>query len=220
MDERVEVFFSFRSPYSWMGCHRLERVKERLPGITLEYIPVFPPPGAPEPVISADPRRLNYAFEDVARFATAYGLEIHQPATRDTVWMRPHAAFLAARDAGRAAAFIEEAYRARFQHSCDLADDLVLAGVAEAAGLAPGLVLEAADSPARHDQVKAGLLDFVKLGLFGVPAFVFRGQRFWGNDRLEWLVRAVDQAAGRPVTDLCSDPLGSPLRGATPEPHG
>ena len=32
-------------------------------------------------------------------------------------------------------------------------------------------------------------------GVFGFPFFLFRGQRFWGNDRIEWLVRAIQASA-------------------------
>jgi 2-hydroxychromene-2-carboxylate isomerase len=31
-------------------------------------------------------------------------------------------------------------------------------------------------------------------GAFGFPFFVWSGKHFWGNDRLEWLVRAIEQA--------------------------
>jgi hypothetical protein len=30
-------------------------------------------------------------------------------------------------------------------------------------------------------------------GVFGFPFFVYAGQKFWGNDRVEWLVRAIQQ---------------------------
>ena len=30
--------------------------------------------------------------------------------------------------------------------------------------------------------------------MFGVPLFVYRGEPFWGNDRIEWLVRAIRTA--------------------------
>ena len=43
--------------------------------------------------------------------------------------------------------------------------------------------------------------------IFGVPYFVYRGEPFWGNDRIEWLVRAVRIAHGMPVVDLARDLL-------------
>ena len=44
-------------------------------------------------------------------------------------------------------------------------------------------------------------------GAFGVPLFIIRGERFWGNDRLDWLLRAVARSQGREVTDLAAEPL-------------
>ena len=44
-------------------------------------------------------------------------------------------------------------------------------------------------------------------GIFGVPTFVLDGELFWGNDRLEWLIRRIDQSRGRAVPDLAARPL-------------
>jgi 2-hydroxychromene-2-carboxylate isomerase len=40
-----------------------------------------------------------------------------------------------------------------------------------------------------------------------VPYFVYRGETFWGNDRIDWLVRAIRRAHGMPVVDLSRDVL-------------
>jgi 2-hydroxychromene-2-carboxylate isomerase len=35
------------------------------------------------------------------------------------------------------------------------------------------------------------------LGVFGAPTFVFEGERFWGQDRLDFVDRAMDRARAR-----------------------
>jgi len=37
--------------------------------------------------------------------------------------------------------------------------------------------------------------------LFGVPFFVYRGEKFWGNDRIEWLRSAIETETAALVAD-------------------
>lgn len=211
----VEMFFSFRSPYAWLGFERLWRVSGEL-AIDVRYIPVFPPPGSGEPRITADPRQRRYMTEDVERIARAYGYTLRWPGKMDADWMRSHAAAALALREGRGPEFISAAFRARFERGEDLGDDGVLAAAGEEAGLDGAEVVAAADDPKLHEVVQLGFMRAGEAEIVGVPFFVLQGQRYWGNDRLEWLLRAVRQARGEPVPDLKADPLSPPqgsLRG-------
>ncbi len=51
-----------------------------------------------------------------------------------------------------------------------------------------------------------GIAEGRKDGCFGGPFFACRGQGCWGNERVEWLVRAIQEGLGKPVADLHSHP--------------
>ena len=206
--ETLTFYFSFRSPYSWFAYHRLARVFDGVP-VRVERVPVFPPPDFPNDP-AAMPGKLHYLVADVQRIASAYGLTVRWPEKTDTEWMRPHAAYLHAADAGRGDAFALALYAARFSRGEDVVRDEVIAGAATAAEVDPVATLRAGDDPAVHQRVLEGMGRALQDGIFGVPYFVYGEQRFWGNDRLEWLVRAVRENAGQPVPDLQSDPLARP----------
>jgi 2-hydroxychromene-2-carboxylate isomerase len=206
--EVVRFYFSFRSPYAWLAMHRLPEALRGLP-VRIESIPVFPPkdfPGDP----TALPAKRSYILADVERTARAYGLTVRWPQQIDTDWLRPHAAFLYAEAAGRGADFAAEVFAARFSRGLDVGTDETLAGVATASSLEAAGVLGAADDPEWQQRVFAGMQQGVAEGLFGVPIFVYRDERFWGNDRLDWLVRAIRQHRGEPVSDLCQDLMANP----------
>ena len=99
MPQSVTLFYSFRSPYSWLGFHRARRVLPAL-DVDLRCIGVFPPPGMVTASTST-PRRLAYTLEDAARVAAAYGLAVRWPQEVDTEWVRPHACAYWAADARR-----------------------------------------------------------------------------------------------------------------------
>jgi 2-hydroxychromene-2-carboxylate isomerase len=202
----VTLFYSFRSPYSWLGFHRARRALPAL-DVELRCVPVFPPPGMVTASTST-PQRLAYTLEDSARVAAAYGLTVRWPEEVDVDWVRPHACAYWAAEAGRGEDFIAAAFAARFERAQDLGAAAVLRGVAAEIGLDGDACVTATGDPQRHRQVWQGMAEAQASGVFGVPTFVFAGKMFWGNDRLEWLVRAIAQTRGRAVPDLAADPLG------------
>lgn len=207
-DEVVRCYFSFRSPYAWLALHRLPVALQGLP-VRVESIPVFPPKDFPNDP-AAVPVKLSYVRADIERTARAYGLTVRWPQQVDTDWPRPHAAFLYAEAAGHGRRFAAEVFAARFSRGLDVGTDEALAAAATASGIdAPG-VLRAASDPEWQQRVLSGMLQGLAEGLFGVPIFVYRGERFWGNDRLDWLVRAIRQQHGQPVPDLRRNLMAHP----------
>lgn len=206
--EPITFFFSFRSPYAWLAFHRLDRALTGLP-VEIERIPVFPPPNFPNDP-AAVPTKLRYIAGDVQRIAAAYGLPVRWPEAADTDWMRPHAAYLHAVDAGRGDAFARAVYAARFSEGRNVGQDDTLRAAATAAEVDPTAMLLAADDPAVHQRVMQGMMRAMEANVFGVPFFLYREQAFWGNDRLEWLLRQIAADGGRPVPDLRADPMARP----------
>jgi 2-hydroxychromene-2-carboxylate isomerase len=206
--DAIRFYFSFRSPYSWLAFHRIDRALEGLP-VEVRRIPVYPPPQFDNDP-AASPVKLHYVLTDVERIAGAYGLSVRWPTVRDTRWLLPHAAYLCAEDLGKGAAFARAVFAARFLEGQDVGDPGTLARLAGACGLDGEALLRAAGDPALEGRVAEGIFEGVREGLFGVPFFVYRDQAFWGNDRLEWLVRAVRLDAGLPVPDLHADPIANP----------
>jgi 2-hydroxychromene-2-carboxylate isomerase len=205
-DDRVRFYFSFRSPYSWLAFARVELAIERA-GLSLEYIPIFPPPDYPNDP-ARFPTKAAYILHDMERLTRAYGLTFKMPEQLDCNWVRPHAGFLHALDRGCGPAFARLLFSARFSRGEMLGDDAVVARCAAEAGLEVAPLLAAQDDVKLQERVVLGMIRGVQEdGLFGVPLLVHRGERFWGNDRIEWLLRHVEQQRGIAVPDLSVDPL-------------
>ena len=41
-------------------------------------------------------------------------------------------------------------------------------------------------------RLKEGFAEADRDGVFGVPTFVINGERFWGYDRIDWLIKKLD----------------------------
>lgn len=194
----VRFYFSFRSPFAWFAYHLAPRALRDLP-VELKPIPVFPPPGYPNDPAEV-PAKLQYIMDhDLPRIAEGYGFKIAPVAQLDVDWVPPHAMWLHASDRGAGEVFGAEVFAARFGRGEDLTRPDVYASAARAAGLDPAATLAAGADPELHKRVWGGFEEATRDGVFGVPFFVFRGERFWGQDRISWLVRSIARAHGREV---------------------
>lgn len=204
--DTVRFYWSFRSPYAWIAFELAEPALAGLP-VRLEPLAVFPPSEFPNDPARV-PAKLVYIMEhDMPRLARRHGLEFRRPSGIDAPWIRSHAMWQYAESQGRGVQFGKAVYAARWSHARDVGDDAVLAECAVRAGLDPQATLAAGDSPSFQGRVLEGMARGAREdGLFGVPLFVFRGERFWGHDRMELLVDRIREVHGLP-------------RGTVPEPR-
>ncbi len=82
-------------------------------------------------------------------------------------------------------------FRARWGAGEDISDRRVLAACAERAGLSTAEFLAALDDPRYRESVPKALQLAMQDRVFGVPFFVVGDQRFWGNDRIDFLLEAL-----------------------------
>ncbi len=183
----LDFYFSFRSPYAWLAFNRLSRLKDNLP-VSLYYRPILRQPTLDS---TTNPHKTSYIIEDVTRFAKSYGLTLRWPEIIDTDWLRPHSAFLYALDQGRPVEFALAAFAARFSQGEDLGQNDTLSTIAEQCGLPVNEVIKSADDSLYQQRLHDITHSSRQQGIFGVPFFVFNDQRFWGNDRIEWLLEEI-----------------------------
>ena len=186
----VRFYFAYNSPYAFLASTRLDRELGTL-GVTVAYKPVYSPRTGGGP----DPRspRIQYVVEDVRRFAAAYGVPMNPGPFADS--RGACVGYLFARAEGRGKAYHDGVYAARFLDAQDIGSTDTLADVAERAGLDRTCFLAALDDPQWMAALAASNEDARTDGVFGFPFFLFQGQRFWGNDRIEWLAQAIRAAA-------------------------
>jgi len=205
----LRIYFSFRSPYAWLGCYRFQSIVADL-GIEYALVPVSPPKKTVEKIMP-DPEKLVYVIRDVKRFASAYGLEYGRPDPFDCDWFIPHSAFLAADDAGKGLEFANQMFRMRFCENRDISGEEVIFSASSLCGLDPENILAATTDKNYRRRLLKILSGLDAEHIFGVPTFVYGKEKFWGNDRLEWCIREINRDAGKSVPDLKSDLLARPI---------
>jgi len=195
--KRVKYFFAFVSPFAALADARIDDVVTGA-GADLVPIPLVPPQiGGPLTGVAAQLRefRLSYGREDAVRWARKLDLR-WQPHTAVVDSSDAVAGWYAAAAAGKERGYRNAVFRARWSEGRDIADREVLADCAARAGVGRDAFLDALAARRHHDDVPKALQQCLEERIFGVPTFVVDGQRFWGNDRIDFLLDELRGAAG------------------------
>ena len=191
MLDPVEYFFSFRSPYSYLSAPRAFALPQRY-RIDLVWRGIRPMAMRGQPL----PRSKQfYILRDAAREADRLGLpfgKIHDP-LGDGVWRCLTIAEHAKKN-GHLAEFVLAASRASWAEGIDVSRDAPLQNICERAGLAWPDCVTAMANPGYRQRVEDNTAHLAELGQWGVPTFVFRGEAYWGQDRIEDLETALTAA--------------------------
>ncbi|GAA1767049.1 2-hydroxychromene-2-carboxylate isomerase [Luedemannella helvata] len=204
MKRPPRLYFSFRSPYSWLTVQRL-RAAVPDADTSLEWLPYWDPDEVTERALKARGAQFHYVqmsrakhlylLFDTKRLAQRLGVAMAWPIDVDCWWELPHLAFLAARREGRASAFYDEIVSARWGRGEDICAPDVVRRAAEAAGFDPALAVGAPDDEAIRAEAVDCLATAYDDDVFGIPYLKWGRHRFWGYDRLDGFLEVWAQAA-------------------------
>ena len=201
MTLHADLFFSFRSPYSYLAIGRYRAMAEEY-DLTIALRTVLPIAiRDPSILFTGSPNVGRYIFIDAARSAQMLGIPYRWPRpdpvvqnlmTREIAAEQPHIHRLcrmgqAAERAGKGLAFADEVSRVIWSGTVDdWHEGDHLAQAAARAGLDfAALEAEAVrDAEALDAAIAANQTALEAAGHWGVPTLVFEGEPFFGQDRI------------------------------------
>lgn len=208
MTHEVDVFWSFRSPYSYLVTPDLLRLREDFE-VELRLRPVLPIALRAKDVLFTDgPHKPRYIMLDAARRAEFLGMSIAMPSPDPIVQdmqslkvadEQPHIHRLTGLgvEAERRGKGVELAFHVSHliwggERGWNDGDKLAQAVGKAGLDLADLDSAIAADDPLPQIQANQAALD--SAGGWGVPTMVFAGEPFFGQDRIDTLRWRLDKA--------------------------
>ena len=197
MDKTVDYYFTPVSPYVYFGHERFVAMAKRH-GATIAVKPVdlgkvFSVSGG-LPLKQRAPPRQAYRLVELQRWASFLTMPLNlQPKFFPVSGDLASKWILAAASDGAALALTGAIGRAVWVEERNVAEPETLAAIADALRLdAAGLAARAAgaECAARYEALTQ---EAIERGVFGAPWYVYRGVPFWGQDRLDFLDRALAQ---------------------------
>jgi 2-hydroxychromene-2-carboxylate isomerase len=206
----VDLFWSFRSPYSYLALPKTSQLSADY-DVTINARPVYPlAVRDPSFFKRTNPLFARYVLLDSQRVAQREGIAFRFPrpdpivqnmqtlevAAEQPLIRRLTRLGAAAQIRGRALPFIHEVGRVLWDGSVDRWDqDDHLARATTRAGLdLDELDAAITGDTAKYDAVIAeNENDHLRSGHWGVPTFVFNGEPFFGQDRIDLLIWRLTQ---------------------------
>jgi 2-hydroxychromene-2-carboxylate isomerase len=193
----ITYFFAPASPWTYMGHQRLRQIaRKHQAQIQLKPfdlgMKVFPVSGG-VPVSQRPPQRQAYRLVELARWSRFLNLPLVIKPKFFPVAADPAARLVIAADqtAGveKALDLAGRILRGVWADERNIADDGTLIAMANEVGLdGRDLLAKSAHVQTTYDQYSQQAID---QQVFGAPWYVFNGEPFWGQDRLELLDHAL-----------------------------
>lgn len=193
---QLEVFFDYSSPFGYLASTQVERIA-RAHGAELVWKPfllgaLFKEIGTPlVPIAEMPEAKRRYTLLDMDRWAKHWGVPLSFPTRFPLRTVKPLRITLAAADEGARARIIHRVMRGCWVEDGDPDDDAQLRTWCAEADVPPALV-DATREPAMKDALKRATSEAVSRGVPGVPTFFVGEAMFWGQDRLDFVEKALD----------------------------
>ena len=193
MSKTVDFYYDYGSPTAYLAWTQLPAICDKH-GATLNYQPIllggiFKGTDNQSPVMIKP--KGKWLLDDVARYAKHYGVPYAMnphfivntmPAMRGAMW---------AKSTGQLEPYNAAMYQAMWADKKDIAQPEVIREVLTSAGLDAAAMEEAIQS----QDIKQALIDAttaaVNAGVFGAPTMVIGDEMHFGQDRLDWVERAL-----------------------------
>jgi carboxymethylenebutenolidase len=194
----VDYYFAPQSPWAYLGHQRFQNSLKKS-GASVRVMPfdlggkVFPISGG-LPLGQRAPQRQAYRLTELERFSKWLGAPLHLKPTFFPVSGDDAAKLIIAVDlavgADAAMTISGAILSAVWSQQRNIADEKTLVELLHEHHL-PVACLEQAYSQAVHERYESYTQMAIDAGVFGAPSYVLAGEIFWGQDRLDFVERAL-----------------------------
>lgn len=186
MTQPLELFYDFRSPYSYLAFTQLLDMDVSLSLRPMKILTVMEKVGNVPTTITCTAKG-RYARADLGRWAQRYGVKLNPSNMRDNDGDACSRAVIAADTPDQAAAITLALYRALWSEGQTLANVADVLTAIGAAGVDPAPIAARIDAPDIVGQLDVNTDEAAERGVFGSPTFFIDDIMFFGNDRLEFV---------------------------------
>ena len=194
VNETIKFYYDFKSPFTFLalepalGLERSHRVSLRF--IPRDFEPRVAYGGELEQRQPHDWNKVRYLYADVRRFANERGMIIRGPQKLFDSRLAMMSGLYADRH-GRFREYAPLVFERFFKRELDIEDPAAIAAVLRECNLdADDFARYASrDGPGDHELARA---EADRDGVFGVPTIIVAGEPFWGNDRIDWVIKKLD----------------------------
>ena len=205
-EKLIDYFDSMSSPWTYLGHLRFMNLAHRF-GLTIRHKPmdllkVWSVSGG-LPLKQRARQRQAYRHQELRRWGELLGLPCNlEPAHHPVADRRACYMVIAAARQGLDWSRLSHAIlRAVWVEDRDIADHATLIAIANENSMDGQALLAATEDTAVQAEYQSNTEEAIRIGVFGAPTYVFNGELFWGQDRLQMLEWRLAQKPGARKTN-------------------
>ncbi|TAL29260.1 MAG: 2-hydroxychromene-2-carboxylate isomerase [Phenylobacterium sp.] len=192
MPQRLEFFFDFASPYSYLAHSQLADLGAEVIVRPMQVLKVMEAVGN-QPTTIQSPAKGRYAFADLTRWAQRYGVPLNPGRMRTNDSAACARAVLAAGRLGEANAATAAIFHAFWGVAEPLRTNAEILNVLGKAGLDAARLAPLLDDPSVAADLDANTREAADRGVFGAPTIFVGDDMYFGNDRLDFVRERLAQ---------------------------
>ncbi len=186
MGKKLEFFYDFSSPYSYLASTRIERICGKY-AAELDWKPfliggVYKETGNRAPL--EVPSKKIYMIQDVKDWARHYGVELNFPGLFPVNSVKSMRGALVAKEQGRIRDYTKKLFELYWIQNEDISQDDVLRFALKELDMDHELFIGRINQQEIKDELRNETAEAVRRGAFGAPTIFVGDRMFWGNDRL------------------------------------
>jgi 2-hydroxychromene-2-carboxylate isomerase len=191
----LDFWFDYSCPFAYLASTQVEALAARAHA-KLVYKPmllggVFRAVDTPQNLMNElSPAKARHNGEDMHRWADVFGVPLVMPPGHP---MRTVEALRATLLTGVDPRVVHGFYRAYWIDSRAPSAQSTMRDVLSSAGHDAERVIASLDSV--RDDLRVRTNEAIALGIFGAPSFVVAGEMYWGQDRMDFVERALAKLA-------------------------
>lgn len=196
MSKIVDYYYTHLSPWTYLGHQRFLDIAAKH-GADINFKPssfhtIFPESGG-LPLAKRAPQRKAYRMMELKRWRDFLGIDItlepkYFPAADEAVQRFGIAAGALDLDMGRLSGAL---LRGVWEQERNLADEETLVTIANEQDMDGTALLERSKEDDIEQRYEANTKEAMERNVFGAPTYVIGGELFWGQDRLDFVDRAL-----------------------------
>ena len=193
MIKSFEFYFDFASPYAFLAHKNIRKI-EKENSIKIKYMPVLL--GAIlknlglKPIAEI-PAKGKYMIRDCKMFADKHGYDFKFNNYFPITTLSLMRSVIVAEKKGFSENFINKVFDAIWKDGINLNDNIIVEKLFKNLDINPKKFLQEAINEKVKDELKKRTDDALNKGVFGVPSFVVNKKLFWGQDRLEFVIKEL-----------------------------
>ena len=199
MGKTITYFLTPQSPFAYLGHTRLVAIAQAKDAVIdikpFDLGKVFSLSGG-LPLSKRAPQRQAYRLAELARWSAHLNLPLNTvPKFFPVPPEQASRLIIAARTSLGAGAALELAgaiMRALWAEEKNIADDATLVQIADLGGFDGRMLIKSAETAGVQEQLDKNTDEASAANVFGAPWYIVDGEGYWGQDRLDFVERALD----------------------------